>query len=516
MPLPCSTRSHRPNRERPSVRICREGKSFVGRLRGRSRAVGRELQKHDFASVPLSRNGRPSKSRPAISARLADASAVTTRRGPLINAAASGRVRPMRSRCASTRASWARRQPCRLRPAGEYARGRRRPHRATPSQAVPRARTRSNVRSSPVMSWSEKAAAEKSAVGVSQSGVGLCCEGGRRNNRRPEGASQTFISSFLPVVTAVTRRDLSSRVVTCRHYQRILSENQSALLPRLYSRHAERNSTTSPQPISDQTRRYRRRGRSLFSSGGAPECTWHGPHHQASIRAHMEFLAGDAMKGRGSGTEDEWRAAPIGSQMRRLGIEAARRQRWIVRQIETGRLQVAAPPSLTSESETRPRSRRMLVQATGRGTVSGAIQTYGRHALNSQAPLSSSPTAYAGRDGNHGRGRHCHCRRPPRFDRPGMPQPRVCRRPAPATMARHLPRRASSWRSRSSIESSLVADGTAASFQVETRPGYTWNAVGRLTGSDRAGCRGHSADRASRSPGCARHRCRHDLQWRGR
>ena len=35
---------------------------------------------------------------------------------------------------------------------------------------------------------------------------------------------------------------------------------------------------------------------------------------EASIRGHMEFLAGDAMKGRGSGTEDEWRAAEyIGS-----------------------------------------------------------------------------------------------------------------------------------------------------------------------------------------------------------
>jgi Zn-dependent M28 family amino/carboxypeptidase len=30
----------------------------------------------------------------------------------------------------------------------------------------------------------------------------------------------------------------------------------------------------------------------------------------------------------------------------------------------------------------------------------------------------------------------------------------------------------------------LVSDGTPVNFQVETRPGYTWNAIGRLTGSD--------------------------------
>jgi len=30
---------------------------------------------------------------------------------------------------------------------------------------------------------------------------------------------------------------------------------------------------------------------------------------EASIRGHMEFLAGDALNGRGSGTRDEWLAA---------------------------------------------------------------------------------------------------------------------------------------------------------------------------------------------------------------
>ena len=44
----------------------------------------------------------------------------------------------------------------------------------------------------------------------------------------------------------------------------------------------------------------------------------------ACIRAHMEFLASDAMRGRGSGTEDELVAATyVASQLRAYGIPPA-------------------------------------------------------------------------------------------------------------------------------------------------------------------------------------------------
>src|SRR5215813_3876168 len=69
---------------------------------------------------------------------------------------------------------------------------------------------------------------------------------------------------------------------------------------------------------------------------------------EASIRGHMEFLASDAMKGRGSGTEDEWRAAVyIGSQMRRWGLEPLGDTNGFVKQIDTGRATVSAPPTLS-------------------------------------------------------------------------------------------------------------------------------------------------------------------------
>ena len=43
---------------------------------------------------------------------------------------------------------------------------------------------------------------------------------------------------------------------------------------------------------------------------------------EASVRAHMDFLAGDALNGRGSGTRDEWIAVTyVAAHMRRLGLE---------------------------------------------------------------------------------------------------------------------------------------------------------------------------------------------------
>ena len=44
----------------------------------------------------------------------------------------------------------------------------------------------------------------------------------------------------------------------------------------------------------------------------------------AAVQSHMEFLASDAMAGRGSGTRDEWIAATYAAaQMRRFGYEAS-------------------------------------------------------------------------------------------------------------------------------------------------------------------------------------------------
>jgi aminopeptidase YwaD len=70
--------------------------------------------------------------------------------------------------------------------------------------------------------------------------------------------------------------------------------------------------------IFGQTARPRSASGSICSaSSGSQEC-------RACIRAHEEFLASDALRGRGSATEDEWLAAVyVASQFRQYGIDPA-------------------------------------------------------------------------------------------------------------------------------------------------------------------------------------------------
>jgi len=208
---------------------------------------------------------------------------------------------------------------------------------------------------------------------------------------------------------------------------------------------------------------------------------------EASVRGHMEFLAGDAMKGRGSGTEDEWRAAAyMGSQMRKWGIEPLGDNGTFVKRIQTARVQVTAAPVLAIRNAKFTHGRDILVQSIGRGTVSGTTFTY---KAGSPAPTGAfvlvpegvtpvateiadaavvltveTPQQRAGWDAAAS-------------TMPGTGGGR--RGGGPPAAARVIVAKSTfeTW-------STLVSDGTPASLQVDTRPGYTWNALGKLTGSD--------------------------------
>jgi hypothetical protein len=201
----------------------------------------------------------------------------------------------------------------------------------------------------------------------------------------------------------------------------------------------------------------------------------------------MEFLAGDAMKGRGSGTEDEWRAAAyIGSQMRRWGIEPLGDKGDYVKRIQTTRTTVTAPPTLSIRNAKFTHGREILVQAIGRGTMAGTTLTYkagtpvppgaflivpegvtpdaAEIATASVVLTVETPQQRAGWDAAAAT----------------MPGTGVGRRGGgPPAQARIVVSKAvfDQW-------TNLLSDGTPANFQVDTRPGYTWNALGKLTGSD--------------------------------
>src|SRR6476661_7962615 len=67
----------------------------------------------------------------------------------------------------------------------------------------------------------------------------------------------------------------------------------------------------------------------------------------ACIRAHMEFLASDAMRGRGSGTADELLAATyVGSQLRAYGIAPAGDDGSYIQRAVLQQPKLSAPPQL--------------------------------------------------------------------------------------------------------------------------------------------------------------------------
>lgn len=197
---------------------------------------------------------------------------------------------------------------------------------------------------------------------------------------------------------------------------------------------------------------------------------------EGSIRAHMEFLAGDAMNGRGSGTHDEWVAASyIASQMRRWGIEPLGDHGGFVQQIETSRLQSVAPPVLVVPGARFAGGKDVTVQTLSRGASSGPLYHY---KPNTQAPKDAfvivpssvpppaaeiaaaaaviSPQAVPPATGRGARGG-------------GQGPAQVWR----LTLAKDA-----------YDNVAAMADGTQVSIEADVRPGSTWNAIGQLKGSD--------------------------------
>ncbi len=83
----------------------------------------------------------------------------------------------------------------------------------------------------------------------------------------------------------------------------------------------------------------------LRSGHGVPSPTG-SPISERSVRAHMEFLAGDALNGRGSGTRDEWIAASyVAAEMRRLGLEPLGDDGGYVQKVTAERTELTSAPA---------------------------------------------------------------------------------------------------------------------------------------------------------------------------
>lgn len=211
---------------------------------------------------------------------------------------------------------------------------------------------------------------------------------------------------------------------------------------------------------------------------------------ETTIRAHMEFLASDALNGRGSGTRDEWIAATyIASQFRAWGLEPMGDDGGFVQQVEIVREQVSEPPTLRAGGLSLIHGQQILVTGIGPGgSASGRLVKQGAGtpasgngavllpegaALGSVAPAAivmlKATEAMQGQWAN-----------------------RAARLPSTTRMTgvEPTPRPATVYLDAATYDAiAALEPGTEVELSVTTEasePTYTWNAVARLTGSNPA------------------------------
>jgi aminopeptidase YwaD len=235
---------------------------------------------------------------------------------------------------------------------------------------------------------------------------------------------------------------------------------------------------------------------------------------EASVRGHMEFLASDAMNGRGSGTRDEWIAAEyIGAQLRRWGLEplgaGTGANRSFVQPIEMRTIETTAPPVLTAGALTLTHGKEMLVQTLGTiAKVGGRLHRYvAGQAVPTGAivlmPASPAPVPAASMTAAE--------REAMLAERAALApaavvitpetaairegwQAAAAKLPSAPARATGIPAIASPRATRIAADAASYAallalpQGTPVSFDASTKwgdtPTYTWNAVGQISGTD--------------------------------
>jgi hypothetical protein len=97
----------------------------------------------------------------------------------------------------------------------------------------------------------------------------------------------------------------------------------------------------------------------------------------STVRAHMEFLASDALHGRGSGTRDEWITATyIAAQLRRSGLQPLGDRGDFVQTVQIDRTEVVGAPVLHIAPGTDIPGAQLLVIRLNAAAYHGPLQKY--------------------------------------------------------------------------------------------------------------------------------------------
>ncbi len=205
----------------------------------------------------------------------------------------------------------------------------------------------------------------------------------------------------------------------------------------------------------------------------------------------MEFLASDAMNGRGSGTRDEWIAVTyVAAQLRRLGLEPLGDAGGYVQTIEIERPELGAPPVLTVGERRFTHGKELAVVSMPLPKLAGTLARHTKgtlvpkgaavlvtEAVTQQiaADLAAASIVLAKADG-------CGAAAKAARDRLPRPAARTVGVPAPP------PRPACVALDAEVYEAvTKIADGASVTLEAEVKTvqkANTWNAVGRIAGSD--------------------------------
>ena len=222
---------------------------------------------------------------------------------------------------------------------------------------------------------------------------------------------------------------------------------------------------------------------------------------ERNVRAAMNFLASDAMQGRGSGTAFERIAAEyIGSQFMQFGLEPAGENGWdgkpgYVQTVTISRNSFASAPVLRFGGNSLEHGKGIVVLRTNTDQASGPLQ---KISLGQKANAGSAVYVQVPADAT------------PQSVSQGLQA--LIAGGAPIVMVEETAQYRSNWSSlagrrlgftastakpgatvvvsrESAAQIAALADGTDIRFSGTLAPvqaTYTWNAVGKLTGSDSA------------------------------
>lgn len=214
----------------------------------------------------------------------------------------------------------------------------------------------------------------------------------------------------------------------------------------------------------------------------------------------MAFLASDALNGRASGSRDEWITANyLASQMQQWGLEPLGDEGGFVQQVAIQRFETQAAPTLTAGGKTYTHGKDIRITALGAAHRSGPLQKYVAGAAVTPGavvlmPQTGAPAGGVASTVPGGFASMAAAAAVLTLENPKAPKPPVgARLPSvsPQLLGTTSTPRPSGASLNEDVYTTIAAlnDGatiTIAADVKEAAATHTWNAVGRLIGSDPA------------------------------